>query len=337
MHRATHLRLVVLALLSLVALAACSSGAGAPATSAASSPSATGWSYTDDTGATITLPAKPERIAGFADQVLSLMSYGVKPVAIFGRVDVKTDPRFAGADLSDVTIVGNAYGEIDLEALAEAQPDIIVTAVYPTDRNGTLDPKEPYYGLKDLEQQQKIVAIAPVAAVKVGGEGFAVIESNARLAVALGADQAKVDADKAVFDASSAKLSETAKASDLEVTFMYADADGIYLVKPKDEPQTQLYQSLGVKITEIHPDGDYYWDIFKWENASDMMSGDIIMLSNEGFQTEDLKKQKTFASHPALVAGQVYPNPYTAMDYSAQAKAMDTLTGYLTTAKKVAQ
>lgn len=40
---------------------------------------------------------------------------------------------------------------------------------------------------------------------------------------------------------------------------MYAaDADGIYLVKPEDEPQTQLYKSLGVKLTDLKPDGDYY-------------------------------------------------------------------------------
>ena len=116
---------------------------------------------------------------------------------------------------------------------------------------------------------------------------------------------------------------------------MYADADGVYLVKPDDEPQTQLYKSLGVTLTELRPDGNYYWDIYSWENAGKAMSGDVIMLSPEGFQIADLKKQPTFAKDPALVAGQVYPNPYTAMDYSAQAKAMDVLTGYLTTAKKL--
>lgn len=329
------MRTLVLALLSVLVLAACSSpSAGTSATSAGSA-TASSWTYTDDTGNTITLPAKPQRIVAFADQALSLMSYGVKPAGIFARVDVKTDPRFAGADLGDVKILGTSYGEIDLEALAELAPDLIVTAVYPSDRQGTLDPKSPYYGMKDLEQQKKIEAIAKVAAVKVGGEGRAVIESNAKLALALGADQAKVDSDKAAFDAAASKLTEAAKATDIEVTQMYADADGVYLVKPDDEPQTQLYKSLGVTLTELRPDGNYYWDIYSWENAGKAMSGDVIMLSPEGFQVADLKKQPTFAKDPALVAGQVYPNPYTAMDYSAQAKAMDVLTGYLTTAKKL--
>lgn len=335
MNLTKKLSLLLGALLAIAALAACGSGAGAPASSAAASPASSSWSYTDDTGATITLDHRPERVAGYADQILSLLSYGVQPVAVFGRVDVKSDPRFAGYDLSQVKIVGNAYGEIDLEALAEAQPDLIVTAVYPSDRKGTIDAKSPYYGLKDLEQQKKVVAIAPVAAVKVGGKGLDVIQSNAKLAVALGADQAKVDADKAAFDAAATKLTAAAKDSGLEVTVMYADADGVYLVKPEDEPQTQLYKSLGVKLTELKPDGPYYWDIYSWENAGKVMSGDIILLSAEGYQVDDLKKQATFAKHPALQAGQVFPNAYTSMDYASQAKLMDQLAGWLTQSKKV--
>ncbi|MFT3969781.1 MAG: ABC transporter substrate-binding protein [Micropruina sp.] len=322
-------------LLTVVALAACSPGAATPASESASAAATPGWSYTDDTGAVITLDHKPERVAGFADQVLSLMSYGVKPVAVFGRVDVKTDPRFAGYDLSGVTIVGNAYGEIDLEALAEVDPDLIVTAVYPSDRKGTIDAKSPYYGLKDLEQQKKVLELAPVAAVKVGGKGLDVIQSNVKLAVALGADQAKVDADKAGFDAGAAKLTAAAGETGLEVTVMYADADGIYLVKPEDEPQTKLYKSLGVKLTELKPDGPYYWDIYSWENAGTVMSGDIILLSAEGYQVADLKKQATFAKHPALQAGQVFPNAYTSMDYSSQGKLMDQLATWMSQSKKV--
>lgn len=330
-----NLRLLVAAVLAVFTLAACSSTGTPAASESATASEQTSWSYTDDTGKTVTLDAKPERIAGFADQMLTLLSYGIKPVAIFGRVDVKTDPRFAGYDLSDIKIVGNAYGEIDLEALAEAQPDLIVSAVYPSDREGTIDSKSPYYGMKDLEQQNKIEAIAKVIAVKVGGTGLGLIESNAKVALALGADQATVDAAKATFEPAAANLTKVAKEHPLEVSVMYADADGVYLVKPEDEPQTQLYKSLGVKLTELNPDGAYYWDIYSWENAGKVMSGDIILLSNEGYQIDDLKKQATFAKHPALVAGQVYSNPYSAMDYAAQAKALDLLAGWLSSAKDV--
>ena len=117
MNLKKNLRGLIVALVGLFTLAACSSGAGASAPAASPSESSSGqWSYTDDTGKTVTLPTKPTKVAGFADQVLTLMSYGVKPVAVFGRVDVKTDPRFAGVDLTGVTILGNPYGEIDLVA-----------------------------------------------------------------------------------------------------------------------------------------------------------------------------------------------------------------------------
>lgn len=330
-------RLLVAAVLALLTLAACSS-TGTPAASSSATQSAvadTGWSYTDDTGKTVTLAARPERIAGFADQMLTLLSYGIRPVAIFGRVDVASDPRFADYDLTGIEIVGNAYGEIDLEALAEAQPDLIVSAVYPSDREGTVDSTSPYYGMKDLEQQGKIEAIAKVIAVKVGGTGLGLIESNAKVALALGAEQATVDAAKATFDTAAANLTKVAAEHPLEVTVMYADADGIYLVKPEDEPQTELYKSLGVKLTELNPDGAYYWDIYSWENAGKVMGGDIILLSNEGYQIEDLKKQATFATHPALVAGQVHSNPYVAMDYAAQAKTMDQLAAWLSESQDV--
>jgi len=330
--------LLISAVATLLALAGCSAGAsaaGSPPAASESSAVSTGWTYTDDSGKTVTLDSRPTRIAGFTDQILSLMSYGIEPVATFGRTDVASDTRFAAYDMAGVEITGNTYGEINLETLAEAQPDLIVTAVYPSDREGTIDPTQPYYGFKDLEQQEKLAAIAPIVTIKVGGKGLDVIESNAKLALALGADQAKVAADKQAFETASANFGKVAKDTGLEVTAMYADADGIYLVKPEDEPETQLYKSLGLNYTELNPDGDYYWDIYSWENAGKVKTGDVILLSNEGFQKADLLKQATFADHPALVAGQVHERRVSPMDYSSQAKNLDHIAGILSSSKDV--
>ena len=316
----------------LFALSGCTNpNAAAPPAATAS----TGWTYTDAVGVTVTLDQVPSRIAGFTDQVLSLMSYGIKPVATFGRTDVKTDTRFSGYDMSGVAILGNTYGEIDLEALASAQPDLIVTAVYPADRNGTIDATQPYYGLKDLEQQKKLQAIAPIVTIKVGGAGLDVIKANTDLALALGADQAKVTAGQQAFEASAANLTKVAKEKGLKVSAMYADANGIYLVKTNDEPETQLYAGLGVDYLSPNPGGDYYWDIYSWENAAKVKSSDVILLSNEGYQIADLRKQATFADHPALVSGQVFERRVSPLDYSSQVKSMDTLACQLQTSKKV--
>ncbi|HKJ10881.1 MAG TPA: hypothetical protein VJ976_00680, partial [Ornithinimicrobium sp.] len=67
-----------------------------------SSTDTSAWTYTDDTDHRIDLKSAPRRIAAFADQALVLLGYGVEPVAIFGRVDVASDPRFEDYDLSDI-------------------------------------------------------------------------------------------------------------------------------------------------------------------------------------------------------------------------------------------
>ena len=333
-HRLTRTvrAIVAPAVAALLLLTGCAAGTPTPQ---AASATAEGWTYTDDIGNVVSLDQRPVRIAGFTDQVLSLMSYGVKPVAVFGRTDVKSDTRFSPYDMTGVTITGNSYGEIDLEALVEAQPDLIVTGIYPTDRQGPIDSTQPYYGFKDLEQQKKLEAIAPIVTIKVGGAGLDVIKSNTKLALALGADQAKVDADQKAFEAAAANLTKVATEGGLKVSPMYADADGIYLVKPEDEPETQLYKSLGVDYTELNPGGDYYWDIYSWENAGKVKVADVILLSNEGYQKDDLLKQATFADDPALQAGQVFERRVSPMDYSSQAKNLDVLAGQLASSAKV--
>jgi iron complex transport system substrate-binding protein len=338
MHlRRTTARLLRAALVPLVAVLALT-GCTNPNAAAPSAPAAaTSWTYTDDVGNTVTLDHVPSKISGFTDQVLSLMSYGVKPVATFGRTDVKTDTRFANYDMDGVAIVGNTYGEIDLEALASAQPDLIVTAAYPSDREGTIDTTQPYYGFKDLEQQKKLEAIAPIVTIKVGGAGLDVIKANTRLALALGADQAKVDEAQKAYEAAAANLTKVAGEKGLKVAAMYADADGVYLVKTADEPETQLYASLGVDYLSLNPGGNYYWDIYSWENAAKVKDVDLILLSNEGYQVADLRKQATFADSPALKAGQVFERRVSPLDYSSQARNLDTLAGQLSSAQKVTQ
>ena len=335
MNTSSVLRRSALLLVPALALAALSGCATSDSGSDASSTDAAGWSYTDDTGTTVTLDHQPERVASYADYAIGLFSYGIDPVAVFGRVDVASDDRFADYDLSNTAIVGNSYGEIDLEALAESAPDLIVTGIYPTDREGTLDLTGPDYGVADVEQQEQLEKIAPVVSIEVGGKGLDVVESMNRLAEALGASDDTVAAAKEKFDAASADLTAAAAESDLEVTQMYADADGIYVVKPNDEPETELYGELGVKFTDLNPDGDYYWDIYSWENAAQMMTGDVLLVNVEGYQEADLLAQPTFADDPALKAGQIHSWNQAALDYASQAAHMEELAQILRDSKKL--
>ena len=321
--------LLVLPALVVAGVTGCSS------TESASGSTSGEWSYTDDTGTTVTLDHQPERIASFADYAVGLLSNDIEPVAIFGRVDVASDERFADYDISETAIVGNSYGEIDLEALAEAAPDLIVTGIYPTDREGTLDLEGPLYGIADVEQQGQLKKIAPVVAIEVGGKGSDVIESLSDLAEALGTSPETIAAGKKEYDAAAADLTAAAEETGLEVTQMYADADGVYVVKPLDEPETELYGELGVDFTNANPDGYYYWDIYSWENAGQMMTGDVLLVNVEGYQEKDLLAQPTFASHPALAAGQIHSWNGAALDYASQAAHLEELASILRDSKKL--
>lgn len=316
-----------------LALASCSSGGSADGADASSG----AWTFTDDVGVTVTLDRAPERVASYADYALGLHSLDVDPVAVFGRVPVATDERFADYDLSDVAVVGNSYGEVDIEAMAAADPDVIVVGIYPTDGEGTLDLEGPRYSLQDTAQQQQLEAIAPLITIEVGGKGQDVVDSLNRLALALGAEQSTVDEAKSEFDAAAADLADAAETSGVEVTQMYADASsGIYVAKPDDEPEMELYRQYGVDFTDLNPDdGNYYWDVYSWENASQMSTGDVLLVNVEGFQADDLAAQPTFASHPALVAGQVHAWNGAAMDYRSQAAHMAELAEILRSSQDV--
>jgi len=319
--------LLLAPLVALATLAGCAPAADDAATGDGA------WTYTDEVGTTVTLDEAPDRVASFTDYATGFFSAGITPVAIFGRTDVASDERFADYDLSETTIVGNSYGEIDLEALAEAAPDVIIVGASPGDREGTID--EPYYGFADAEQQAQVEKIAPILTITVGGNGADVIAAQNKLSLALGGDADLIDAAKVEYDAAAADLTLAAEASNIEVTHLYADADGLYLVKPGDSPEDALYRSLGVTFTDLDPEGDFYWDIHSWENADQVMSGDVLLVDNEGYQQSDLEAQATFASHPALAANQAFTWIVSSFDYASQAEHMNQLAELLRESTKL--
>ncbi|MGN7191176.1 ABC transporter substrate-binding protein [Curtobacterium sp. MCBA15_004] len=327
--------LVTSVAVSALLLSGCSASDGADSSGGAAKGSAASgpWSYRDATGATVKTDHTPKRVVVLNDIAISFIEYGVRPVGTFGQLTMAKDKRFAGLDTKGITQLGDAYGDIDLEELAALKPDLVVTSVYPTDEKGTLDKTQPAYGFKDKEQQQQVEAIAPVATVEWGGKGEDVIEEIADLAESLGAPESKVEAAEKRFDAAEDELEKAAKASDVSVVSMYADGDGAYVTRPSDEPTLQMYSSFGVDFVDPKPKG-FYWGIYSWENAG-QITGDVLLLSQQGYQVADLEKQPTFADNPALRAGQVHSWTFPALDYASQADYMTKLAGWLTESKKV--
>jgi iron complex transport system substrate-binding protein len=321
------MRLLGLLLAGLLAVPACSTSA--PATTGTGT-----WSFTDDLGHTVTLDERPTRIAGLTDVVASLWNYGIKPVAAFGYTGISQDKRFAGRDLSGVAELGPMYGQIDLEALAAADPDLIVTHAYPVDAAGTIDPNAPLYGFADLAQQEAAARIAPIVAIRMDGSAVQVIDRTAQLALALGADPAAVTGARAEYDAAADRL-RTAAGSGLQILVVAAyPAEGFYVAKAPDDPTLTAFADLGVRFVDPGGTG-YYWQPVSWENVGSLPADIVLESQIDEMTAEQILAQPTFARTPAGQARQVYPWVFATMDYTAQAAYMTEVAGYLEAARKV--
>ncbi|MDT0274597.1 ABC transporter substrate-binding protein [Blastococcus goldschmidtiae] len=333
MHRTSRRLLGGLIALTVLGLSACSGGDDGDESSGASGE---GWSFTDDLGTTVELDEAPDRVAGINDVMSSLWNYGIEPVATFGQTSTADDVAFEGRDLSDVEILGESYGDIDLEQLAAAAPDVIVTTAYPTDSEGTLDESQPLYGFESLEQQEQVGKIAPIIAIAWRGSAADVIERTAELAEALGADMDgdEVRAAREDFEAAGEALTEAA-ATGLTVLPVAAYADeGFYMAKAPDEPSLRMYADLGVQFVDPGGEG-YYWQTAGWEDVPQYPS-DILLYSLRGaLPPEQMAEQPTYDLLPAVQAGQVHPWKYIGMDYAAQAAYMEELAGWLDAAEDV--
>ncbi|GAB3434690.1 ABC transporter substrate-binding protein [Flindersiella endophytica] len=296
--------------------------------SATSAEPAGPWSFTDGLGRTVKLDQRPSRIAGLTDIVAALWNFGITPVAGFGWTAMSKDAQFEGMDLTKVAEVGGTYGEINLEKLAEARPELIVTSVY------SKDPKTLLYGFKDEAQLKQVRAIAPVVAIPVVGSALDVLNETAKLAAALGVDLAGAHVTKSKRDFEQAgQALRAAGNKNLKVMCLAAYANEIYLAKAPDEPRMLYYQSLGVDF--VKPGGkDYYWEKISWEQV-DKYPADVILYSLRAMGPAGLSKQPTFAELPAVKAGQLYPWKYGSLDYVAQAAIMAELAGFLSRSKVV--
>ncbi|MGY1630849.1 ABC transporter substrate-binding protein [Geodermatophilus sp. SYSU D01186] len=317
---------------ALLAAGGCSDG---PADAAGSSaPGEGGWEFTDDLGNTVELDETPTRIAGLNDVVASLWNYGIEPVGGWGQTSAADDVAFEGKDLGGFAILGESYGQIDLERLAAAAPDLIVTSVYPTDSAGTIDRTQPLYGFESIEQQEQVAEIAPIVAITWGGSAADVIERTLELAESVGADDELVDAAREDYEAASTALTEAA-AGGVTVLPVYASpSDGWWMAKAPDDPSLHLYQDLGVQFVDPGGDG-YFWESVGWEEVPNHPSDVLLYSLRLSMTPEEYAAQPTAALLPAVQAGQLHPWKYIGMDYAAQAAYMEELAGYLTEARKV--
>lgn len=313
----------------LLAVALTTTACGGGSTSGGDAGDGQAWSFTDDLGRTVTLDSTPERIAGYSDPLGSLWNYGIEPVASFGQAPIADEPGYEGKDTAKVTEIGRAYGEINLESLATARPEIIVVSHYPTARGAELDPDGLYYGFKDLAQQKAVAAIAPIVVIGVRGEATDVADRIVDLAVSLGAerDSGVIADSRADYEQAATRLT-AATGSGVTVSAIagYAD-EGVYIARWQDDPLLNTWHTLGVDVPDL-PGDNYYWLQTSWENVADQAT-DVVLYSARAMGAEELTKQAGFSQTPAATADQLHPWAVVAFDYVAMAQDTDDLAGWL--------
>ncbi|MCP3819573.1 ABC transporter substrate-binding protein [Streptomyces sp. A3M-1-3] len=293
------------------------------------------WSFKDDLGKTASTKATPKNIVAFTGTAAALYDYGIEVKGVFGPTklkDGKPDVQAGSMDISKVEILGNVWGEFNVEKYAALAPEVLITNTW----DGTL-----WYVPE--ESKDKILKVAPSVAIAVGGDVSLTkpLERMAELAKSLGADlnDKKVVDAKARFEKAAATLREAAKANPgVKVLVGSGSPDLFYVSTPKTSADLKYFEELGVTfVVPTKLDAGGFFESLSWENA-DKYKADVIMLDNRTgtLQPADLKAKPTWAQLPAVKAGQVTPRVTEPIfSYDKCAPILEELAEAIKKAKKV--
>ena len=319
-------------------LAACGGTGGSASPAGPNASAATGaWSFTDDRGRTVTAARTPQRIVAFTGTAAALWDFGLRAqiVGVFGETELpngRPTPLAGSLDVDKVKVIGNAYGEFDIEKYAAVRPDLLVTDMY--------TPGQLWY--VPTASSAQILQLAPTAAISTAWTPITKpIQRHADLAASLGADLGapQVAADKARFQSAAEALRRAALANPgLKVMAASASTDLFYVSNPRYDSDLIYYSSLGVDfVAPAKLDtGDYYQSL-SWENAN-LYRADVILLDARGtaLQPKDLTGNPAWAALPAVRAGQVTPwDTVPRFSYAGVAPDVERLAKAVQSAKKL--
>jgi len=308
-------------------------GAGAGAKTGAAGP----WSFTDDRKQTVKASSAPTRIVAFTGTAAALVDFGLdhQIVGVFGETTLpggKPTAQAGDLDVGKVTVLGNAWGEFNVEKYASLSPQLLVTHMY--------EPGALWY--VPNESKDQIAKLAPSAAINVARVSLPTpIQRYAELAQSLGADLTakKVTDAKARFETAAETLRTAAKAAGgLKVLAASGAADVFYASNPKIATDLAYFQELGVNvIVPAKLDSGDYFESLSWENAG-KYPADLILLDSRStaLQPAALASKPSWNALPAVKAGQVTPwDAVPRFSYAGAAPLLENLARAIQNAKKV--
>ncbi|NJP68576.1 ABC transporter substrate-binding protein [Streptomyces spiramenti] len=293
-----------------------------------------GWSFTDDRGTTVELPAAPERVVAFIGTAAALHDYGVECSGVFGPTadgDGNPDVQAGDLDITRPVRLGNAWGEFDLDAYATMEPQLLVTTMFSEDAL--------WYVPDDSREQ--IERLAPTIGLTASPTTLrAAIDRHAELARALGGDldSPEVAEGRERFDAASEALRAAVRDNPgLRVLAASAADDLLYASTPDAYADLAYFAELGLEV--VAPDGveGGFFENLSWENA-DRYPADLVLLDNRSsaLQPDDLTDRPTWQRLPAVAAGQIVPWPSeTRFSHAGCAPFLEELAAAVRDARRV--
>lgn len=258
------------------------------------------WSFTDDRGETVTLPARPVRIAMQEDVAGALLPFGIRPIGVYGNDLISLSPQFRDVDIDGIEQFGAEYGVLNLEQLAALDPELIVVPAYSGgDVTGM--------GFGDQAQYDLARQIAPIVAIDVADKPYSeMIDRFAVLAEALGADPStpEILRMREDFDAAREELRAAAGAApDLRVMAASPSDDVVFVSSPGADSELAEYEALGLRIIGV---GEPGFTEISWETIGEQPA-DVVLLDGRSFgaDLEFLATHPIWPTLPAVRAGQV--------------------------------
>jgi len=310
-----------------------SGSSGSKDAAAAKTPSGP-WTFTDDRKKTVKLGSPPANLVAYIGAAAALHDYGIECKGVFGPTTLKdgsADAQAGDIDVSKVTVIGNTWGEFNIEKYAALSPGLLISHMY--------EPPTLWY-VPD-ESAKKILALAPSVGINIAGVPLTTpLSRYAELATSLGADldSGANAAQKKRFETASADLRAAAKAHPgIKVLASSASADAFYVSTPSSASDLSYYRGLGVDFIVPNKVKGGFFETLSWETA-DKYKADIVMLDNRTatLQPKDLAGKPTWAQLPAVKAGQVLGWPSEPIfSYAKCAARIEALTKAITSAKKV--
>ncbi|MGX1130881.1 iron complex transport system substrate-binding protein [Streptomyces glaucescens] len=323
-------------------LAACGdedTKSGGSDSSAAAKPSGP-WTFKDDRGTTVKRDKVPTNIVAFVGVAAALHDYGIEVKGVFGPTktqDGKPDVQAGDMDISKVEILGNVWGQFNVEKYATLAPEVLITTMF--DDAGSL-----WYVPE--ESKDKITKLAPSVGISVYDRQLTQpLERMWALAESLGAD---LKAEKTVkakqeFEAAAERLRKAAKARpEIKVMAGSASAELFYVSGTNLSIDLEYFKALGVNFVEppekakAANGGGGWFEALSWENV-DKYDADIIMMDDRAQATQpDAITEATWKKLPAVKAGQVIPrSPEPILSYGKCTPLLTNLAEAIENAKKV--